>query len=130
MTAGDIKDGNPEITTVTLGATTTVGQVVHIESDGKWDPVAENDTGKFGVALDAGDDTESARVLYFGKVEVTNGSTTAIPKLATVMPYTAGTVMLATAPATTAVVAVVGTATEAIAGSGTGTVFIGLGEGT
>lgn len=129
MTAGDIK-GEVETFVVTLGATTTVGQVVHIESDGKWDPVAENDTGKFGVALDAGDDTETARVVYRGRMEVTNGSTTAIPKGATVMPYTAGTVMLATAPATTAIVGVVGTAMEAIAGSGTGTVFIGLGEGT
>lgn len=129
MTAGDIKDQNAAVIEVTLGDTTTAGQVVHIESDGKWDPVAASDPGKFGVAIDAGADTETARVVIWGRTEVTNGSTTAIPKGATVQPYTAGTVMLSTAPATTSVVPVVGTATEAIAGSATGTVWIGLGEG-
>jgi len=130
MTAGDIKGDEVEVMPVTYGATVAVGDVVHIEADGKWDPVASGDTGKFGVALDAGADTETGRVVILGKMEVTNGSTTAIPKGATVMPYTGGTIMLATAPATTSLVAVAGTAMEAIAGSGTGTVYVGLGEGT
>jgi hypothetical protein len=129
MAAGDIKGDQPEIITVTYGATVAIGDVVHIESDGKWDPVTSGDTGKFGVAIDAGGDTETGRVLILGRVEVANGSTTTIPKGATVMPYTAGTVMLATAPATTSIVGVAGTAMEAIAGSTTGTIYLGLGEG-
>lgn len=129
MAAGDIKGDLVEVTTVTFGATVAIGDLVHLESDGKWDPVATGDTGKFAVALDAGGDTETGRVILFGKVEVANGSTTAIPKGATVQPYTGGTVMLSSAPSTTSIVAVAGTAMEAIAGSATGTIFLGLGEG-
>ena len=128
MTAGDIKGEEVAIVVVTYGATVTVGQTVHLEPDGKWDPVAAGDTGKFGVAIDAGADTETGRVALWGRMEVTNGSTTVIPKGANVMPYGAGAVMLATAPATTSIVGIAGTAVEEIAASSTGTVWIGLGE--
>lgn len=124
MTAGDIKGEEAIVAERTLGATTTAGQVVHYESDGKWDPVIDSDTGPFGVAIDAGGDTETARVVIFGRVEVTNGSTTAIPKGAPVMAYTAGTVMLAD---TAGAGEVAGIATEAIGASGAGTVWFGLG---
>ena len=122
MTAGDIKGDQVETTVVTLGATTAVGQVVHIEADGKWDPVANGDAGTFGVALDAGGEDATARVVILGRMEVTNGSTTAIPIGAPVMSYTGGTVMLSDWGSTKSV----GVATEAIAGSATGTVFVGI----
>lgn len=124
MTAGDIK-GEVEVAVGTLGATTTAGQVVHYESnDGKWDPVGDADTGPFGVALDAGGDTETARIVLKGRVEVTNGSTTAIPKLAPVMAYTGGTVMLSDTPGAGEVA---GVAMEAIGANGAGTVDFGQG---
>jgi hypothetical protein len=124
MTAGDIK-GEVEVITVTLGATTTVGQLVHFESDGKWDPTADGDLGTFGVAIDAGDDTETARVVIRGRVEVTNGSTTAIKKGSGVIAYDTGTIIPSDHGATGEGV---GIAVEEIAISGTGTILLGAGE--
>jgi hypothetical protein len=125
MAAGEVRGEGLVVKVVTFGATVAVGGVVHLESDGKWDPVADADKGKFGVALDAGGDTETGRVVLLGPVDVTNGSTTPIPLGACVMAYTGGTVMLSDHGA---VGENVGTALEAIAGEGVGTVYVGLVE--
>ncbi len=124
MAAGEIRGEGLTVKVVTFGATVAIGDVVHLESDGKWDPTADQDKGSFGVALDAGGDTETGRVVLIGPVDVKNGSTTAIPLGARVMSYTGGTVMLSDHGA---VGENVGIALEAIAGDGTGTVFIGQG---
>ena len=125
MTAGDIKGSEVVITTVTYGATVTVGQLLHLESDGKWEPTADGDKGKFAVALDAGADTETGRVVLLGRVDVTSGTTSTIPKGAVVMAGAAGTVVETDHGA---VGENAGTAMEAITGSGTGTVYVGLVE--
>lgn len=128
MAAGEIRGAEIVPIVVTYGATVAFGDVVHLEADGKWDPVAAGDTGKFGVAIDAGVDTDTGRVVILGRMDVLNGSTTVIPKGATVMPYGSACVMLATAPATTSIVGIVGTAMDEIAASSAGTVYVGLGE--
>ncbi len=71
MAAGDIKSDNAEIVYVTAGTAVTKGQVVHLETDGKWDPIVHNDIGPFGVAIEAatGDTVEFAMVKS-GRVEV------------------------------------------------------------
>ncbi len=122
MAAGDIKGNNILVISGTLGATTTVGQVVHLEPDGKWDPVIDADHGKFGVALDAGDDTEAARILIWGPVEVT-ATAAAIKKGSTVMAGAAGAVC---ASDYAVLGENVGTAMEEFGASETATVFIGL----
>jgi hypothetical protein len=122
MVAGDIKGDECVVITVTAGATVAAGQVVHLESDGKWDPVTDGDTGKFGVALDAGADTETIRVCIWGRCEVTATAAT-IPKGATVMAGAPGTVAKSDYGAAGENV---GTAMEAFLASGTGTVWIGL----
>jgi hypothetical protein len=88
MTAGDLK-GPCTVIEVDAGGAVTKGDVVHIESDGYWDPVVDTDTGKFGVALDAAtSEGDDIRVVIWGPVEVTAAA--AIPKGAVVMPPTAG----------------------------------------
>lgn len=128
MAAGEIRGEEIVVIVVTYGNTIAIGDAVHLEADGYWDPVAAGDTGKFGVALDAGVVTDTGRVAILGRMDILNGSTTVIPKGATVMPYGAGCVMLATAPATTSIVGIVGTAMDEIAASSAGTVYVGLGE--
>lgn len=126
MTAGDLRGEEVVIIEVTYGATVTVGQAVHIESDGKWDPVADADTGKFGVALDAGGDTETGRVVIWGRVEATNGSTTtSIKKGSAVMAGASGTVVTTDHGA---IGENIGTAMEEIAASTAGTIWVGLVE--
>ena len=122
MAAGDIKGNNILVISGTLGATTTVGQIVHLEPDNKWDPVVDADHGKFGVALDAGDDTEAARILIWGPVEVT-ATAVAIKKGSTVMAGAAGTICASDYGVQGENV---GTAMEDFDASGTATVFIGL----
>ncbi len=88
MTAGDLK-GACTVIEVDAGTTVTKGQVVHIESDGYWDPVVDTDAGKFGVAIDdATTEGDDIRVVIWGPVEVTAAA--AIPKGAVVMAPTAG----------------------------------------
>lgn len=122
MAAGDIKGNEILVIVGTLGAVTTVGQVVHLEADEKWDPVADSDKGKFGVALDAGGDGDSARILIWGPVEVT-ATAVAIKKGSPLMAGAAGTVCLSDY-----IVAGenLGTAMEDFEASGTATVWIGL----
>jgi hypothetical protein len=122
MAAGDLKGEECVVITVTAGATVTKGQVVHLEADGKWDPAILTDTGKFGVALTAGADTETISVCIYGRVEVTATAAT-IAKGATVM---AGTTGLVVASDYGVYGETFGTAMEAFASGGTGTVWIGL----
>lgn len=124
MTAGDIKGQEAVVIEVTYGATITVGQLVHLEADGKWDPCADQDTGKFGVALDAGGDTELGRVVIWGRVEVTDGGA-GIAKGAVVM---AGATGYVAASDHAAIGENAGTAMEAFDASGNGTVWIGMVE--
>lgn len=122
MAAGDIKGAEVLVIVGTLGAATTVGQVVHLEADSKWDPVADSDKGKFGVALDAGGYGDSARILIWGPVEVT-ATAVAIKKGAPLMAGAAGTVCLSDY---VALGENLGTAMEDFEASGTATVWIGL----
>ena len=55
----------------TLGATTEAGEIVTLESDGKWDPAAASAVVLFaGIALNSGADTEPVDVLLLGPLEV------------------------------------------------------------
>lgn len=127
MTAGDIMDPTGALVIrATLGATTTVGQVVHIEADdGKWDPAISTDVGKFGVAITAGDDTEEASILVKGKVEVT-AWTGAVSKGSWVSPVTTGYVKEWAVADDVSGTTIIGTALEAIDSSGNGTIYVGL----
>lgn len=55
----------------TLGATTEAGEVVALQSDGKWDPAAATGVVLFaGVALNSGGDGDPVDVLLYGPCEV------------------------------------------------------------
>lgn len=127
MAAGDLKGPECVVITVTSGAAITVGQVVHLEADGKWDPTAASDKGKFGVAIDAASGAdETVRVCIWGRVEVT-ATAAAIAKGALVMADDSGAVTQTDWAGGTVTAENVGTAMEAIASGETGTVWIGLG---
>lgn len=128
MTAGDLK-GECTVIKVDAGTTVAVGQVVHIESDGYWDPVADTDVGKFGVALDAAtSEGDDIRVVIWGPVEVTADA--AIPKGSVVMaPTSGGTAGRVIKTDHGAVGENIGTAMEAAsAAAATLTVWVGLVE--
>jgi hypothetical protein len=122
MAVGDIKNDECIFMTVVFGTTVAIGDVVHLEADGKWDPVADSDKGKFGMAIDAGGDGDTGRILVFGEGEV-KATGSVIPKGAVVMAGTAGTVA-ATDFGTYG--ESVGTAMTAFDASGNGTVFFGM----
>ena len=79
MAAGEVKNDDAMILVLKAGTTVTVGQVVHEETDGKWDPGASADGGPWAVALDAAADTESFRAVKVGQVTVTYGGTNDCP---------------------------------------------------
>jgi hypothetical protein len=55
----------------TLGATTEAGEVVALQSDGKWDPAVATGVVLFaGVAMQGGADTEVVDICTYGPVEV------------------------------------------------------------
>lgn len=123
MTAGDLKGDECVVITVTSGAAITVGQVVHLEADGYWDPVVDTDTGKFGVALDAASGAaETIRVCIYGRVEVTATAAT-IAKGQCVMAGSTGKVAKTDYGAIGETFA---TAMEAFSSGGNGTIFMGL----
>jgi hypothetical protein len=126
MTVGDIK--GPEVIElrVTYGATVAIGDVVHLEADdGKWDPVADNDKGKFGVARTAGADTEEGAVIIYGRAEVkASGATIAKGEL--VIPSSTAVVKKYAVATDASGNTVIGTAMEAFDASGNGTIFVGL----
>ena len=125
MAIGDIKGDEAIVMELTAGAAITVGQVVHKESDGKWDPVVDTDTGKFAVAIEAASgDAVTFRAVVWGRVESTADAGAAdITQGELVMAATTGDL----APADHGAIGeVVGTMMEAVASSGTGTVWVGL----
>ena len=125
MAAGDIKDESAIVISVTAGAAVTKGQLVRLESDGKWDPTAVTDAGKFGVACEAASgDTVAFKCCVYGPVEVT-ATAAAIAKGAYVIAD-AGLVKDAGVLAETTVYGtIVGFAMEAFASGETKTVFVG-----
>jgi hypothetical protein len=55
----------------TLGATTEAGEIVALQSDGKWDPAAASAVVLFaGVAVQGGGDGDSVDLVTYGPVEV------------------------------------------------------------
>lgn len=55
----------------TLGATTEAGEIVALQSDGKWDPAAASGVVLFaGVAINGGADGDPVDVLRLGPIEV------------------------------------------------------------
>lgn len=124
MAAGDLKGEECIVEYVTAGAAVAKGDLVHLElDDGKWDPVAADDVGKFGVAVEAASaDGVSFRVCLFGRVEVTV-TAAAIFKGAYMEAGGAG---IARVAVLTAYGEVCGFAYEAFGSSGTATMFVGV----
>lgn len=59
-----------------LGATTAAGELVMLQSDGKWDPaIATAVVQTVGVSIQAGADTEEVDIVRFGPVECLTGAT-------------------------------------------------------
>jgi len=55
----------------TLGATTEAGEIVALQSDGKWDPADANNVNLFcGVAVQGGADMEAIDIVMYGPLEV------------------------------------------------------------
>ena len=124
MAIGDLKGDECIVVTGTCGVTLTKGQAVHLEADGFWDSVVDNDVGKFGVAIEAAatGETSEVRVCIWGPVECT-ATGTAIKQFSALMPGTTGKVSLTD---NAAVGEAFGTAMTAFDASGVGTVFVGL----
>jgi len=124
MAAGDIKGEEAIVVFVTAGAAVAKGDLVHVElDDGKWDPVAADDVGKFGVAIEAASaDGVSFRCCVYGRVEVT-ASAAAIAKGEYLEAGGAGIVRAAVL---TVYGEVAGFAFEAFGSSGTATMFVGV----
>lgn len=60
----------------TLGATTAVGEIVELQSDGKWDPAVATAVIKSGaIALQAGGDGDPVDLVVFGPVLCLTGAT-------------------------------------------------------
>lgn len=145
MSVGDIKGDEAVVSRLTAGAAVTKGDVVHLESDGKWDPVVAGDVGKFAVAIDdASADGVTFRAVVWGRVEVA-ASAAAIAAWQNVIAASTGLIAKAVdmvaldAPASYVEATVqteldkiqdprkfVGTVTEAFLSSGTGTLWVGL----
>ena len=123
MAAGDIKDERAVVVTLIAGVAVAKGQVVCLESDGKWDPAILTKTGKFAVSIEAasGVDVEFKAVIW-GPVEVT-ATNAAIGKIAPVMAGSTGLVVLSDWGVYGETL---GTTMEAFAASGTQTIWMGL----
>jgi len=121
---GEIKGLEAVVSTLTVGATTAVGDIIHLEADGKYDPVVGTDKGKFAVALDAGTDGTSVRAVIWGRVTVT--ATAAVIKKGSLVM--AGDTGKAAASNAGAVGEVIGTAMEEFASGAVGTIWVGLGN--
>ena len=125
MAAGDIKDERAVVMTLLAGAAVAKGEVVHLVlADGDYVPAANEDIGKFAVAIEAAADTEDFRAVIYGPVEVT-ATAVAIAKGALVMAGTTGKVAKADANGC-AVGEVLGTAMEAFGSGGVQTIWLGL----
>ena len=125
MAAGDIKDdANVVVSVLTAGAAVVKGQVVHLEADdGLWDPVVDNDKGKFAVAIEAASGTGvEFKAVIWGPVVVT-ATAAAISAFELVMAGSTGKV---TKEDWVVVGETVGTAMEAFGSGGTKIIFVGL----
>lgn len=61
---------------ITLGATTSAGEIVELQSDGKWDPAVATAVIKSGrIALQAGVDGDVVDAVCFGPVLCLSGAT-------------------------------------------------------
>jgi len=61
---------------VTLGATTEAGEIISLQSDGKWDPAVATAVVKTGaIALQAGVDGDKVDAVFFGPVQCLTGAT-------------------------------------------------------
>lgn len=61
---------------VTLGATTAAGEIIELQSDGKWDPAVATAVIKSGrIALAAGGDGDVVDAVVFGPVLCLTGAT-------------------------------------------------------
>ncbi|PWR74814.1 hypothetical protein ACKUB1_13840 [Methanospirillum stamsii] len=145
MAVGDIKGEEAIVQVLTAGAAVAKGDVVHLESDGKWDPVVATDKGKFAVAIEAASgDAVEFRAVVWGRVEVTATAAT-IAAWQNVIAGSTGKIAKAVdmvaldAPASYAEAGVqteldkiqdprifVGTVTEAFGSGATGTLWVGL----
>lgn len=126
MAAGDIKDERAVVMELTAGVAVAKGQVVHLETDGKWDPTAASDKGKFAVAIEAASAVDvKFRAVVWGPVEVT-ATAAAIANGAIVMADTAGAVTETDWAAGIVTAEHVGTAMEAFASAGVQTIWVGL----
>jgi len=125
MAAGDIKDdANVVVSVLTAGAAVTKGQVVHLEADdGLWDPVVDNDKGKFAVAIEAASGTGvEFRGVLWGPVVVT-ATAAAINAFELAMAGSTGKI---TKEDWAVVGETVGTTMEAFGSGGTQLIFVGL----
>lgn len=60
----------------TLGATTEAGEVVSLQSDGKWDPaIATGVVKTMAIAVQSGVDGDAIDLVVFGPVECMTGAT-------------------------------------------------------
>jgi hypothetical protein len=60
----------------TLGATTVVGEIVELQSDGKYDPAAASAAiSNAGIALNSGGDGDPVDIVFFGPVSCLTGAT-------------------------------------------------------
>lgn len=123
MAAGDLKGDNCIVIKVTAGAAVAKGDLVHIEADGKWDPTADADVGKFGVAnTAAAADGDTFMCVIWGPVEVAT-TAAAVPKGS----YVEADATVVKKAALTAYGEVVGTAMEAVgAAGGNITIWVGM----
>ena len=132
MTSGDIKNlEDCRIMEVTCGATVAKGDLVHLESDGYWDPCTTDDLGPFGVAIEAAatGETSTFRMVKWGEVEVDCSG--AVVKGALGRPGTSGTVKVQAYTSDNsgnidAGNKIAGTFMESAADLGTATFFVGL----
>lgn len=126
MAAGDIKGPEAIVVELTAGEAVAVGQVVHFETaDDLYDPVVDNDVGKFAVAVTAASGSGvKFRAVVWGPVEVT-ATAAAIGAFECVM---AGSTGLVTAEDWLVDVGIttVGTAMEAFASGATQTIWVGM----
>lgn len=123
MAAGDLKGDNCIVIEVTAGAAVAKGDLVHIEADQKWDPTADADVGKFGVAnTAAAADGDTFMCVIWGPVEVAT-TAAAIGK----GQYVEADAKKVKVAAMTNYGEVVGTAMESVgAAGGTITIFVGM----
>lgn len=126
MAIGDLKGSECVVIDGTSGAAITIGQVVHIEDDGFWDPVVDNDLGKFGVAIDAASGAgEAIRICIWGRVDVTAIAAT-IDDGYLVMAGSTGDVAEADWASGVDTSSICGTAMTAFVSGGTGTIWVGM----